>query len=47
MLEYGAAYLEENERIVAELTAGMSKEAVAYAQRLADENADEELDEAA
>lgn len=49
MLEYGEAYLEANDRIIEEMTARMSPDAVALAYRMAKESAesDEELDEAA
>jgi hypothetical protein len=48
MLEYGEAYLSENERILAAMDARMSRGAAALAEQMALEEAEEEaLDEAA
>ncbi len=47
MLEYGEAYLEANERMLEEMHARMSPEAVTLAQVMADEAiAQEELEDA-
>lgn len=42
MLEYGTAYLEQNEVAIAELEQGMSRRAVELAKQMAEEELEEE-----